>query len=243
LKKRKKKRTKKPVHSQSESDILDDIQFMAPSEEIHFECSCCGECCRNVEFSVMLEPFDLYRIAKFLRKKDASISGIEDVITRYAEISTISDTDFPIFLVKTKGTRKECIFLKNGRCSIHEAKPRVCQLYPIGAWPNETLDGFSYFMASRKQHHFNGASMRIADWMDTNFDSECRAITLFDAKAISELIPILCALKLAGVNRERIFESLIMFKYVYFDLDEPYIPQFQHNVDQLKNALLSLMGR
>ena len=242
MKKRSKKRKKVHVQFQTEPDILNDIQFIKPDDEIQFECSCCGECCRNVEFSVLLEPYDMYRIARHLRETDATINGIEDVITEYAEIKILGNTDFPIFLLKTRGQKKECVFLKGGRCSIHEAKPRACHLYPIGAWPNDALDGFDYFIASRKQHHFKGASMRITDWMDANFDSQCREIALLDAKATSELAPILRGLQKAGVDRDRILHPLLLFKYVCFELDEPYIPQFSRNMSLLKSALLSLTG-
>jgi len=242
LKKRKKKHRKTTVHFQTEPDILNDIQFMKPDDEINFECSCCGECCRNVELSVMLEPYDLYRTARYLRGTDASINGIEDVITKYAEIKMLGNTNFPIFMLKTRGQKKECVFLKGGRCSIHEAKPRACQLYPIGAWPNDALDGFDYFIASRKQHHFKGASMRITDWMDANFDSQCREITLCDARSTTELVPILRTLQLAGVERDHILEPLLMFKYICFDLNEPFLPQFNRNMCWLNNALLSMVG-
>jgi Fe-S-cluster containining protein len=242
LKKRKKRHGKKAVRIQTEPDILQDIRYLKPDDDFHFECSLCGECCRNVEQSVLLESFDLYRIACHLRRVGDGIGGIEDVIMAYADIKTLGDTMYPIFLLKTRGQKKECIFLKEGRCSIHEAKPRACRLYPLGAWPNDTLDGFDYFIASQKRHHFKGPALRAGDWMDSNFGGRDRAIALMDAKAAVELAPILRGLKNADVDRDRILQPLILFKYVCFELDEPFMPQFMRNMNWLKSALLSLIG-
>lgn len=191
----------------------------------------------------MLETYDLFRIACHLSRKGHGIGGIEDVITQYAEVKTLGDVEYPVFLLKTRGQRKECIFLKGGRCSIHEAKPRACRLYPLGAWPNEDMDGLDYFIASQKQRHFKGPAIRVGDWMDANLDGKDRAIMFMDAQATAELAPILRSLKSAGVDRERILQPLLLFKYVCFELNEPFMPQFTRNMDWLKGALLGMTGK
>lgn len=242
MKKRKKKRNASPTRSRTEPDIIQDIRFLNPDDEIQFKCECCGECCRNVEFSVMLEPYDLYRIARHLKDTGVTINGVEDVIMEHAELKLLENSDFPIFLMKTQGRRKECIFLKDGRCSIHEAKPRACRIYPLGAWPNETFDGFEYFIASQKQHHFKGSAMQVRDWMDASFDGHSRAVALMDAKATKELAPLLLTLKRAGIDRELMLRPLMMYRYICFDLDMPFIPQFLRNMDWLTQALLNMLG-
>ena len=188
----------------------------------------------------MLESYDLYRIATYLKQTGHGVNGIEQVITEYAEPKLLGGSDYPIFLLKTQGRQKSCVFLKEGRCSIHEAKPRACRLYPMGAWPNDNIDGFDYFIASKKQHHFTGSAIRVSDWMGENFSKCEREVTLLDAKAVAELAPIIRGLQRAGVNRELILKPLILFKYVYFKLDKPYVPQFMRNIGLLKNALLEM---
>lgn len=240
MKKRKMKRVRKPVPPRTEPDVFNNIQFMKETEQFHFECSLCGECCRNVEQSVMLEPYDLYRIAGYLMQTGYGVSGIEQVIEEYAEVKLLPGSNYPIFLLKTKGQRKECIFLNEGRCSIHDAKPRACRLYPLGAWPNDAMDGFDYFIASQKRHHTTGSAIRVSDWMDEFFSETERETVLLDAKAVKELAPIICGLQRAGVNRDQILQPLLLFKYVYFEPDEPYVPQFMRNIGLLKRSLLEI---
>lgn len=106
-------------------------QLVKPEETFKFTCTLCGECCRNVKNSIMLEPLDVYRLARFL--------GVEmgDVLLKYTETSFLSWW-FPIFLLKTKFSSESCCFLKSSRCTVQTAKPRACRLYPLGIGPENT---------------------------------------------------------------------------------------------------------
>jgi Fe-S-cluster containining protein len=240
LKKRKKRHTAKPVRFKTEPDILKKIRYVQPDDTFNFECSLCGECCRNAENSVMLEPFDLFRIARHFRRNGRPYCGIEDVIMEYTDIKTIDDTNYPIFLAKAKGQRKACVFLKDGRCSIQDAKPKACRLYPLGAWPNDALTEFVYFIASEKQHHFAGPAIRVSDWMAENFGEEEREVVLADARSIAAIAPLVRGLKELGVDREHILKPLILFKYILFETDEPFLPQVVRSTAQLMNILLGI---
>jgi len=238
LKKRKKR--KNSASSRTVTDITQNIRFLKPDSTFRFECSRCSECCRNAENSIMLESYDLYRLAVHLRNTGHRVNGIEDIMNEYTDLKTLGDSDFPIFLMKTRGQRNECVFLKDGRCSVYDVRPRACRLYPLGAWPNDTLDGFDYFVASQRQFHFKGAAIKAGDWMDEHFSSEDRAITLLDGKATVELAPILHDLQKGDAPRDRILHLMITFKYVFFELDEPFKPQYMRNIAHLKQTLPSL---
>jgi hypothetical protein len=76
--------------------------------------------------------------------------------------------------------------------------------------------------------------------MNEHFCETEREITLLDAKAVLELAPTILGLQRMGVGLDRILQPLLLFKYVYFELDEPYVPQFMRNIGLLKNALLEM---
>ena len=160
----------------------------------------------------------------------------------YAEIQTLGDVEYPVFMLKTGGPEDTCVLLKAGRCSIHEVKPRACRFYPLGAWPNDAMTGFDYFLVSQRPRHTNDPAVRAGDWMDANFTESDREIVLQDAKSAKELAPILRRLKRAGVDWSHVLQPMILFKYVCFELDEPYMPQCMRNMDRLKRALLSFAG-
>jgi Fe-S-cluster containining protein len=240
LKKRKKRRGKRPAPNQNAPDALRNIRFLKPDDTFNFVCSRCGECCRHVEYSVMLEPFDIFRIAGYLKRNGYAMLDPEDVIMEYADVKALGSVEYPVFLLKTAGARKECVFLRDGCCSIHEAKPRACRLYPLGAWPNDDMNGFDYFIASQRSQHFHDPSIRAGDWMDENFSAEERAIVLADAQSTAEIAPLLQRLKKVGADWDRVLHPLILFKYVCFELDEPFMPQYTRNMDWLKRTLLGI---
>ena len=130
MKNRKMSRKNQSSRFKTAPDILREIQYLQLSDTFNFECTRCGECCRNVEWSVLLEPYDLFRIAQYFKRGDRPGQRVEDVIMEYTDITTLPNADYPIFLMKTQGSLKSCVFLKDGRCSIHEAKPKAAGFIP-----------------------------------------------------------------------------------------------------------------
>ena len=81
---------------------LTDVRAVALNEKVPFRCRLCGECCRCVKDSIMLEPIDIYRLTRYLREQGESVSGTEDVLAKYAHASWLDDR-LPIFLLNTVG--------------------------------------------------------------------------------------------------------------------------------------------
>jgi len=85
---------------------------MKPRDTFRFKCQGCGNCCRHVANSVMVESLDLHRIAEHLQMDHV------EVVDRYMEVSAVA-WGVPILLTKTVGPDDACIFLKDDRCSIY----------------------------------------------------------------------------------------------------------------------------
>lgn len=117
---------------------------------VDYQCRRCGQCCRHIKDSLMVESLDAYRLANYLRGRDPNICTIDDVLTRYCEPMPLTNDCFPIFVLKTTGPDDSCIFLKDGLCSIYDARPRTCRIYPFSVGPGErgrdfeSLAGFSF---------------------------------------------------------------------------------------------------
>ena len=118
---------------------MDDQKTMVVSVHakdcVDYQCRRCGQCCRHIKDSLMVESLDAYRLANYLRGRDPNICTIDDVLTRYCEPMPLTQECFPIFMLKTTGTDDSCIFLKDGLCSIYEARPRTCRIYPFSVGP------------------------------------------------------------------------------------------------------------
>ena len=102
------------------------VKPVKDKERIPFHCQLCGACCRQVKDSIMLEPMDIYCLSRFLRDRGEPIEGPEDMLARYTHPDMLAER-LPIFLLNTEGPEDACVFLKDGRCSVYEARPRVCR--------------------------------------------------------------------------------------------------------------------
>jgi Fe-S-cluster containining protein len=89
---------------------------------LRFECTRCSRCCRHTPGYVFLSAKDVQRLAKHLR-----IDGDEFLRTYWRRVSLgvanrISLKEKPNY---------DCIFWKDGGCSVYEARPLQCRAYPF----------------------------------------------------------------------------------------------------------------
>ncbi len=99
----------------------------------------CGSCCRGRR-DLLLSGYDLYRLAVRLDLPPEVVA--EGFCDRY----TGPDTGFPALRVRPRKDTGSCPFLIDSRCTVHDARPLACALYPLGqtiALPEGTA---SYFM-------------------------------------------------------------------------------------------------
>ena len=95
------------------------------TETFYFRCTCCGACCRERE-DIVLNGYDVMRIQKYL--------GIDfmRLLNDYCELYVGRPSGIPLLRIKPKGAKKICPFLFRSKCRIHEVKPTVCALFPVG---------------------------------------------------------------------------------------------------------------
>ena len=107
-------------------------------KRIKFKCSQCGKCCyqRNIN-AVEYNPYDIYRLSKFLGL------SIPEFIDKYGVLDK-DEMNFPVIKLRTKQYRGQCLFLKKGKCTVHEVKPLACALFPLGRGFNIIEDKYMY---------------------------------------------------------------------------------------------------
>ena len=206
-----------------------------PKDQVAFSCRLCGNCCRHVEDSIMLEPLDAYHLGRCLREHGAGVDTIEDVYGRYAHPSMLSET-FPIFLLNTQGKDQSCVFLADGRCRVYAGRPRVCRLYPFTVKDGDRDRRFAYYQClDRHASHFEGGKVKIGDWMYHNFTRDARDFVEREAAVLPELAKLLKKLGPDGL-RHFLFR-LLYYRYYNYELDHPFLPQYQENQRRLIDAL------
>ena len=188
------------------------------NDNVRFRCKRCAECCRHVEGSVILEPLDAYNLAKHLNM------NICDVYERYADVFILSeDVFYPIFALKTTGDKKACIFLKGNRCSVQEAKPRTCRMYPFWIEPDE--GGLKYNLSSERSHHPKGSLIKVKDWVRKNLKDEEKEVLESDIKTIQELALLIKSAQNVGISNDEILKLVLLYRYYGFETERPFLSQ------------------
>ena len=208
---------------------------VTPDDVIKFQCSRCGDCCRNVKESVIVEPLDLFRIARFFGKTT------DDVMEEYTTALRLA-WGYPMLTLKIKQHMDACVFLRAGKCGIYEARPRACRTYPLGTGPDDEKPGaFLDLIVSKKQHHFTGESVRVRDWMGQNINDEDRAFILASYTATGELAEILQ--RFNGRREPSVMFQMMFYMYGRYNTAKDFMPQFSQNMAYLKNSLVELSER
>lgn len=210
---------------------LSSVKTARLNQSVVFGCQQCGECCRHVADSIMLEPMDVYLLARHLQEHGKPVAGTEDVLAQYAHASWLDDS-LPIFLLNTAGEMDACVFLKDGRCSVYEARPRVCRLYPFTVAPGSKGRDFCYFLCTEKSHHFANRTVVVKDWLAQNFSKDARAVL----KADYDALPLIGRniRDMSGEQFKKIAFQFMYYRYYNYELDQPFLPQFLSNLEQLK---------
>ena len=210
-------------------------QKVSSGDYFSFDCDRCGDCCRNIKDSVMVECLDLYRLARFFGME------MSDVVLQYTNTAFLAWA-FPVFMLKTKQHGDACIFLKASKCSVYQARPRTCRTYPLGVGPDDENPGeWLNFIVSRKQHHFNGSRRLVGDWMSENFTPEDRAFVLADYNYTGELAKLMK--NIDSRHEDGIIKLILYFKYTAYDMAEAFQPQYIRNMEQLKKRLQQIGNR
>ena len=208
---------------------------------VDYQCRRCGQCCRHIKDSLMVESLDAYRLANYLRGCEPNICTIDEVLSQYCEPMPLANDCFPIFVLKTTGTDDSCIFLKGGLCSIYDARPRTCRLYPFSVGPGERGRDFEYCLClDRHRSHFTGSRVSVKDWLYQNFKREDKEYVKREYEIATELGKLMRAIDPA--MRQGIVFKVLYYRYYNFDLDQPFQPQYEQNNRHLLADLHRIAG-
>ncbi|MCF0133946.1 MAG: YkgJ family cysteine cluster protein [Blautia sp.] len=123
------------------------------------DCVGCCDCCQGMGDTVILDPYDVFRLCHGLGKT------MEMLLEESLEFG-ICDGNILPHLKMTEGMGERCIYLTEaGRCSIHPYRPGICRLFPLGrSYEN---GGFRYFLQTHECKKTNRSKIKVRKWIDT----------------------------------------------------------------------------
>lgn len=108
-------------------------------ERADFSCSRCGWCChRNFDIritdnisrpsnAISIFPGDIRRIIKMTGRKWDEVAG-PDI---YSCFSKGCDVQLVIGWILKRNEEDNCVFYRNGECTIYSCRPLICRCYPF----------------------------------------------------------------------------------------------------------------
>jgi hypothetical protein len=119
--------------------------------------NCHAVCCHGMGESIILDPFDVYRLTHVLGK------SFEALLTDKLELHMVDGLIQPNLMM----TDEHCVFLdENQRCTIHQARPGFCRLFPLGRYWESAAD-FKYILQTGQCHKDNLSKIKVKKWLDT----------------------------------------------------------------------------
>ena len=120
------------------------------------DCEGCSACCRGMGESIVLDPLDVFRISVYLDR------CFEELLHNEFELNVVDGIILPNLKMAEDNA---CAFLnKQGRCSIHVARPGICRIFPLGRF-YENGD-FKYFLQKDECAKKNRTKVKVGKWVD-----------------------------------------------------------------------------
>ncbi len=120
------------------------------------DCAGCSACCRGMGNSVVLDPYDVWRL-----ERGTGLS-LTQMIGKQVTLSVVDGLILPSLTME--GETGACAFLNEaGRCSIHAFRPGICRLFPLGRYYHE--DGFSYVLMTGECQKESRTKVKIDKWL------------------------------------------------------------------------------
>ena len=213
---------------------ISDGNLYGPNDMVKADCGdCkgCSACCQNMGESIVLDPFDIYRLTKGLYLSFEAL--LEDKI----ELNVFDGMILPN--LKMAGENESCAFLnEDGRCSIHHIRPGICRLFPLGRFYEN--GGFQYFLQIHECKNENRTKVKVKKWIDTPDLKQNDKFILAWHDFVEDIQK-----KMMSSSDDELFKKINMFLLQQFYMEryheEDFYTQFEERLAKAKTVVDTLM--
>lgn len=120
------------------------------------DCKGCSDCCQGMGESILLDPYDIWQLEIHLPCTFPGLVGQK--LDLHVEDGLILPH------LKMEGTSQRCVFLTGaGRCGIHDFRPGLCRLFPLGRNYNES--SMQYFLLENACSVKERTKIKVKKWV------------------------------------------------------------------------------
>ena len=197
-------------------------------------CNGCSDCCHGMGNSVVLDPFDVYRLQQ----------GLEMPFVQLLQQGTVAlnVVDGCILPNLTMGGKAEaCAFLgADGRCTIHASRPAVCRLFPLGRY-YENGD-FRYILQIGECTAKNRSKIKVSKWIDTPDCARNHAFVCEWHALRKQLEREVTGQEDSGRAKTLNMELLQLFFLREYDVTADFYAQFYERLQEFKGSFMGEPG-
>lgn len=192
------------------------------------DCKGCSDCCRGMGNSIILDPYDIYRLTVGLNVT------FEQLLGGYAELNVVDGIILPN--LRMSGNDERCMFLNEaGRCSIHSIRPGICRLFPLGRiYENGT---FQYVLQVKECSNKNRTKVKVKKWIDTPDISEYEIYIADWHNLLMELEQRIEEHSEDSFVKQVSMAVLNTFYIRSYDSKTSFYPQFYDRLEELKKVI------
>lgn len=206
---------------------ISDGNLYGPNDMVKADCGdCkgCSACCQGMGESIVLDPYDVYRLTKGLNL------SFEALLDDKFELGVYDGMILPH--LKMSGANEACAFLNNeGRCSVHTIRPGICRLFPLGRFYEN--GGFKYFLQIHECKNQNRTKVKVKKWIDTPDLKQNESFVNKWHDFVNEIQD-----KMMQVKDDALFKKVNMFLLQQFFIeryhDEDFYKQFDERLEKAK---------
>lgn len=191
------------------------------------DCAGCFSCCKGMGSSIVLDPYDVYRLTTGLNVK------FEELLGDKLDLNVVEGIILPN--LKMTGKNHSCGFLnEQGRCSIHPLRPGICRIFPLGRLYEN--GSFEYILQVHECKKPNRSKIKVKKWIDTpDITKNERFINEWHyfLKDISAKLPDLPEEKVKEMN----MTILNVFFVTLYQGNRDFYEQFEERMEAVKEIL------
>lgn len=185
-------------------------------------CEGCSDCCKGMGNSIILDPYDAFRLSVGLGRDFA------ELIEKEVELNVVDGIILPN--LKMSGPKESCAFLdEQGRCGIHAFRPGICRLFPLGRY-YENGD-FSFFLQTG-ECKATRTKIKVSKWIDTPDFKRNKAFVITWHYLLNDLEAYLEKSGEEALAKQMNLRLLQLFYFTPYDSNADFYEQFEKRKKQ-----------
>ena len=213
---------------------ISDGKLYGPNDMVKADCGdCkgCSSCCQGMGESIVLDPYDVFRLTTGLHV------SFEELLGDKVELNVFDGMILPH--LKMAGEQETCAFLDgNGRCSVHSIRPGICRLFPLGRFYEN--GGFKYFLQIHECKNQNRTKVKVKKWIDIPDLKQNEVFVNKWHDFVNEIQD-----KMMQLKDDALFKKVNMFLLQQFFIeryhDEDFYKQFDERLEKAKTVVSMLV--